>query len=35
MKARVHSHPLDHTPMVTAPSAVVDLILEAIHDEAR
>ncbi len=35
MKARVHSHPVDHTPMVTASSVVVDLILEAIHDEAR
>jgi hypothetical protein len=35
MKARVHSHPLDHIPMVSAPSVVVDVILEAIHDEAR
>jgi pimeloyl-ACP methyl ester carboxylesterase len=34
MKARVHSHPVDHTPMVTASSVVVDIILEAIHDEA-
>jgi pimeloyl-ACP methyl ester carboxylesterase len=35
MKARTHSHPVDHTPMVTASSVVVDLILEAIHDGAR
>src|SRR3984885_5358288 len=35
MKARVYSHPVDHTPIVTAPSVVVDLILEAIHDQAR
>lgn len=32
MKARVHSHPVDHTPIVTAPATVVDLILEAVHD---
>ena len=30
MKARVNSHPVDHTPIVTAPSAVVDIIREAI-----
>ena len=35
MKARVHSHAVDHTPMITASSVVVDLILEAIHDEDR
>jgi pimeloyl-ACP methyl ester carboxylesterase len=35
MKARMHSHPVDHTPMLTASSVVVDLILEAIHDGAR
>ncbi len=29
MKARVHSHPVDHTPIVSAPGVVVDLILEA------
>ena len=34
MKAQVHSHPVDHIPMVTAPSVVTDLILEAIHDQA-
>jgi pimeloyl-ACP methyl ester carboxylesterase len=34
MKARVRSHPVDHTPLVTAPAAVVDLILEAVHDSA-
>jgi pimeloyl-ACP methyl ester carboxylesterase len=31
MKARVDSHPVDHTPIVTAPAVVVDLILEAIR----
>jgi pimeloyl-ACP methyl ester carboxylesterase len=35
MKARVYSHPVDHTPIVTAPSAVVDVILEAVHDKGR
>jgi hypothetical protein len=29
MQARVRSHPVDHTPMVTAPAAVVDIIREA------
>ena len=35
MQARVRSHPVDHTPIVTAPAVVVDLILEAVHDKAR
>jgi pimeloyl-ACP methyl ester carboxylesterase len=30
MKARVHSHAVDHTPLVTAPAIVVDVIREAI-----
>jgi pimeloyl-ACP methyl ester carboxylesterase len=30
MKARVRSHPVDHTPLVTAPSTVVDILREAI-----
>jgi hypothetical protein len=30
MKARVRSHPVDHTPIVTAPDVVVDIIREAI-----
>lgn len=30
MKARVRSHPVDHTPLITAPSVVVDIIREAI-----
>ena len=29
MRARVRTHPADHTPIVTAPSAVVDIIREA------
>jgi pimeloyl-ACP methyl ester carboxylesterase len=32
MKSRVYSHSADHLPLVTAPAAVVDLILEAVHD---
>jgi hypothetical protein len=32
MKARVYSHSVDHMPLVTAPAAVVDIILEAVHD---
>ena len=32
MHARVRSHPVDHTPIVTAPSLVVDIILEAIGE---
>jgi len=35
MQARAYSRPVDHTPIVTAPSAVVDLILEAVHDKGR
>jgi hypothetical protein len=33
MKARAYSRPVDHTPIVTAPAIVVDLILEAVHDK--
>ena len=29
MKAEIRSHAVDHTPSVTAPDAVVDIILEA------
>jgi pimeloyl-ACP methyl ester carboxylesterase len=32
MKARIRSHPVDHTPMVTAPSTVVDIIDEAMGE---
>jgi pimeloyl-ACP methyl ester carboxylesterase len=32
MKARVHTTPADHMPMVTAPSAVVDIVLEAVRE---
>jgi pimeloyl-ACP methyl ester carboxylesterase len=34
MKARVRSHPVDHAPLVTAPSVVVGIIREAIADVA-
>jgi pimeloyl-ACP methyl ester carboxylesterase len=30
MNARVRSHPVDHTPLVTAPTVVVEIIREAI-----
>lgn len=31
MNATVRSHPVDHTPMVTAPSVVADIIREALE----
>jgi pimeloyl-ACP methyl ester carboxylesterase len=34
MKAQVQSHPVDHTPLITAPDTVVDIILEAVRDAA-
>ena len=35
MKARVKSHPVDHAPLVTAPSHVLDLIREAIGEAVK
>jgi pimeloyl-ACP methyl ester carboxylesterase len=35
MKARVRSHPVDHTPLVTAPALVLDIIREAIAGVVR
>ena len=32
MKARVHTVPADHVPMITAVPAVVDLLLEAVRE---
>ena len=32
MQAKVRSYPVDHTPMVTAPSVVVDIIREALGE---
>ena len=34
MQAKVRSYPVDHTPIVTAPSVVVDIIREAIAEVA-
>lgn len=34
MQARVHAHPVDHTPMVTAPDVVPAVIGEAIREAA-
>jgi pimeloyl-ACP methyl ester carboxylesterase len=31
MKAQVRSHPVDHTPIVTAPGVVVEIILDALR----
>jgi pimeloyl-ACP methyl ester carboxylesterase len=31
MKAKLSAHPVDHTPSVTAPAAVVDIIRDAIR----
>jgi pimeloyl-ACP methyl ester carboxylesterase len=35
MRARVRAHPVDHTPIVTAPGLVVDIIREAIGEAIR
>ncbi len=35
MQARIRSHAVDHTPIVTAPGVVVDLIREAIGEALR
>lgn len=32
MQAKVRSHPVDHAPLVTAPSVIVDIIREAIEE---
>ena len=32
MQAKVRSYPVDHTPIVTAPSVVVDIIREAVDE---
>ena len=32
MKARVRTAPADHVPMLTAPSVVVEVVLEAVHE---
>jgi pimeloyl-ACP methyl ester carboxylesterase len=31
MGAKIHSHPVDHSPMISAPHIVMDVILEAAH----
>jgi hypothetical protein len=36
MNATLRPHPVDHTPLVTAPTAVVGLLLEAVdHVQLR
>jgi pimeloyl-ACP methyl ester carboxylesterase len=34
MKAKLSRHPVDHTPSVTAPAAVVDIIRDTVHSVA-
>ena len=34
MKAKIRPHPVDHTPIVTAPGLVVDIIREAVQSAA-
>ena len=34
MKAKIRSHAVDHTPIVTAPGLVVDVIVEAVQSAA-
>ena len=34
MKANIKSHPVDHTPIVTVPGPVVDIIREAVQSVA-
>ncbi len=34
MNAEVVSHPFDHTPSVTAPNAVADLVIDAVRSVA-
>ena len=35
MKATIRSHAVDHTPIVTAPAPVVDIIREAIGEVVK
>jgi hypothetical protein len=31
MHAKIHSAPADHSPMISAPQSVINVILEAAH----
>ena len=33
MGAKIHSHPVGHSPMYTAPNLVVDIISEAVREK--
>jgi pimeloyl-ACP methyl ester carboxylesterase len=35
MKAKIHAHAVDHSPMISAPHVVMDVILEAAHETLR
>jgi len=32
MGAKIHSYPVDHSPMISAPQVVIDVIMEAAHE---
>jgi pimeloyl-ACP methyl ester carboxylesterase len=32
MRAKIHAYPVDHSPMISAPKVVIDMILEAAHE---
>jgi len=32
MGAKIHSYPVDHSPMISSPQVVIDVILEAAHE---
>lgn len=34
MQARAQTHPVDHTPLVTAPDVVTDIILQAVRESS-
>ncbi len=35
MGATVRAHPVDHSPMLTAPNVVMDVLLEAIRNTIK
>jgi hypothetical protein len=34
MKARIHSHDVDHTPLISRPQVVIDIVDEAVQHVA-
>jgi len=35
MKAHIRPHPVDHTPLVTAPGVVLSVVLEAVAEASK